>query len=291
VSSPTIETNEPDTATSQSSAEPASQGHAQPDIRRRLFAIALIVVGLASLAVNLGLIIGPEARRLVAAIWPAGVIAIGLGLILLGDQVWRSETAPFSVPRGEAESAELRVSAGTADLQIGSTAEPGLLAIGELPPPKRPKVAADDQHMTVRLEPLWGLPSLSRARWCAALANDLPWQVSVSSSAGNLDLDLRALMPTHVRVRSVLGDVVLNLPAAGGSQLDIRLVFGDLTIDVPEDLGVKVVVQTGALADVERDERRFIRLGPHEIGTPLYAVAARRCTLDVWLGTGHLYLR
>lgn len=290
MSSPALETNEPATATGQSSAEPASRSTPRPVTWRPVLALALIVVGLASLAVNLGLI-GPDARRLLAAMWAAGVIVIGLGLLWLGDQVWRQETAPFSVPRGQAEGAELLVSAGTADLQIGSTSEPGPLATGELPSPKRPKVAANDQHTTVRLEPLWGLPSLSRARWSVALATDLAWQMSVSSSTGNLDLDLRALLPAGVRVRSLFGDVVLNLPAAGGSELDIRLVFGDLTIDVPEDVGVKVVLRTGALADVERDERRFIQMGAHEIGTPLYAVSARRCTLGVWLGAGHLRLK
>jgi hypothetical protein len=113
----------------------------------------------------------------------------------------------------------------------------------------------------------------------------------VGSSTGNLTLDLLALSLAGVRVRSLFGDVDLNLPAAGSADLDLRLVFGDLTITVPEDLGVKVVLQTGALAEVERDERRFIRLGVHEIGTPLYAVAARRCTLVVWLGTGRLRLK
>jgi len=257
---------------------------------RRLFALALIVVGVASLALNLGLV-PPYAQRLVGAIWPAGVIVIGLGLALLGDQIWSAQIASYSVARGQAEAADLLVSAGTADLQIGSGSDPAQLVTGALPLPKRPEVEAHEQHTTVRLEPLWGLPSLGPARWSAELAQNLPWQINVRSSTGNLDLDLRALTPAGVRVRSVFGDVVLTLPAAGGGDLDIRLTFGDLTITVPEDLGVKVVLQTGVLADVERDERRFIGLGAHEIGTPLYAVAARRCTLTVWLGTGHLSLK
>jgi hypothetical protein len=289
VSSPAIETNEPPNAASQAPVDLASQSPAKAASGRRPFALALIVVGVASLAANLGLF-RADAHRLLAAIWPAGVIVIGLGVIWLGDQMWRSEAAPFSLARGQAEAGALWVSAGTADFEIGATSEPANLATGSLPLPKRPKVAVHEQHTTVRLEPLWGLPSLSRSPWCAALASDLPWQIGVSSSTGNLDLDLRELLPAGVRVRSLFGDVELKLPAAGGTDVDIRLVFGDLTIDVPDDLGVKVVLRTGALADVERDERRFIRLGATEIGTPLYAVAARRCTLDVWLGTGHLRL-
>jgi hypothetical protein len=258
-------------------------------MRRRLFAIALIMVGVASLAFNLGLM-APSAQRVFEWLRLVGVIIVGLGLILMGEQVWDSEMGPFSVARDQSEGADLLVSAGTADVHLSAAGGGAELVTGELPLPKQPRVEAHEQHTTVRLEPLWGLPSLDRSQWSAALANDLPWLINVRSSTGNLHLDLRALSPAGVCVYSMFGDVELNLPAAGGSDLDLRLIFGDLTVEVPDGLGVKVVLRTGALADVERDERRFIRLAPHEIGTPLYAVAARRCTLDVWLGTGHLRL-
>jgi hypothetical protein len=143
----------------------------------------------------------------------------------------------------------------------------------------------------VRLATLWGLPTLGRGRWEVALAGDLPWRLNLGSSTGNLGLNLRALAPQAVQVRSTFGDVDVTLPEAGGADLDLQLTFGDLTIHVPDGLGVKVALQTGALAEVARDERRFIQLSPHEVGTPLYAVAARRCTLVVRLGTGRLQLK
>jgi hypothetical protein len=261
---------------------------------RRLFALALIVLGVLILAVNLGLF-SDEARRLAALVWPAGVIGVGVMWLRLGDRVWREDPAPFTVARGEARDADLEVKAGTADVRLEAGGEvagkTAALAHGELPVSLRPQVTLRDQHTTVRLETLWGLPTWGRGRWSAALANDLPWQLNVSASTGNLNLDLQALAPQTVSVRSTFGDVDLTLPAAGGADLDVRLSFGDLTIRVPDGLGVKVMLHAGALAEVTRDERRFIQLAPHEIGTPLYAVAAKRCTLAVWLGTGRLQLK
>ena len=50
-------------------------------------------------------------------------------------------------------------------------------------------------------------------------------------------------------------------------------------------------LRLGVLADIDHDNRRFIHLAPDEVGTPLYAVAGKRCTLTVRLGTGDLHLR
>jgi hypothetical protein len=272
------------------SASPAEKAPGRPAMGRPIFASALIGLGFLILAVNLG-IIPPDARRLLASLWPAGVIGVGLGWIALGDQLWGAEPASFAVNRAEAQDADLWVSCGPADVQIESAALAGDLITGELPVPRQPSVAVRGQHTSVRLEPLWGLQVLGRSRWSAALATNLPWQLDLRSSTGNLDLNLRELAPTAVRVRSTFGHVTLTLPAAGGTDLDIRLGLGDLTIQVPEGLGVKVSLQAGALADVTYDERRFIRLGDREIGTPLYAVAAQRCTLAVSLVTGHFQLK
>jgi hypothetical protein len=295
VSSPTLETNEPAPDAAPLAgvtplAPPARRGVTGLEVARWTWAGLLILVGAASLALNLGLL-GPDARRVLAAAWPAGMVVLGLGLIILGDQLLDGDPLPFRVARGRAESGDLLIRSGTADVRLGPAADTDVLLSGQMPAPKCPRVDWHDAQVTARLEPLWGLPGLSRAQWAVALAGHLPWHIWVSSSTGSLDLDLRDLAPASVRVRSVFGDTWLRLPASGGADVDIRLVFGDLTIEVPADLGVKVVLRSGALADVAHDERRFIRMGAHELGTPLYAVAQRRCMLAVWLGAGHLHLK
>ena len=258
---------------------------------RLLLAAALVALGGLILALNLGLL-PPDASRVAAVAGAARVMGRGLGWLLLGDRLWLTELAPFEVARGGAQGADLALNGGTADVRLeGGSSTAADLITGELPRAVRPKVTVRGEHTAVRLEALWGLPTLGRGRWRAALAGDLPWHLDVSASTGNLELDLTALTPRAVRAGSTFGDVDLSLPVAGGADLELRLMFGDLTIHVPDGLGVKVVLQTGALAEVTRDERRFIQLAPREIGTPLYAVAARRCTVTVRLGTGRLVLK
>lgn len=283
MSSPAVETPELANPTDRAPGARLARG-------RLLFASALIGLGGLVLAVNLG-IVPPGTQRVLASVGMAGVMAVGLGLVALGERLWGAETVAFAVDRGEAHDADLLVRAGTADVRIDSTERVGELITGEWPAPGRPSVAVSGQHTSVRLEPLWGLSALGRSRWLVAPARDLPWRLDLRSSTGNLDLNLRELAPTAVRVRSTWGDVTLTLPAAGGTDVDIGLVLGDLTIQVPEGVGVKVLLQAGVLADVAFDERRFTRLGPNEIGTPLYAVAAQRCLVAVSMVTGHLQLK
>ena len=255
-----------------------------------MLAVVFIVLGAAILASNLGLF-SPVAQRAVDVIWPAAVILAGLGLILAGDQIWRTQSARFTVEQAEAEEADLLVSAGMADLHVEAASGRGELLAGELPLPLRPKVSNHEGHTTLAIEPFWGLPSLGGSRWSVGLAKDPTWRLDLRSSTGKLDLDLREVALAGARLRSTFGDVDLTLPTSGRAELDIGLVFGDLTVSVPEGMGVKVKLRTGTLANVAHDERRFIRLAPNELGTPLYAVSNQRCTLTVWLGTGDLQLR
>lgn len=287
MSSPTAEPEEP--------VVPAANASTQPERWRRRLAVAFIVLGGVILASNLGLL-APGVQRAVEVIWPAGIILAGLGLILAGDQYWSSNywssnSAQFTVERGEAQEVDLLVSPGMADLRVEAASRTGELLAGELPLPLRPKIVTSAGHTTAAIEPFWPVPSLPGARWSLTLAKDLTWQLDLRSSTGNLDLDLREIALAGLRLRSTFGDVDLTLPTTGRADLDLGLVFGDLAITVPEGMGVKVKLQTGALTQVAHDERRFIRLSPNELGTPLYAVSAQRCTLTVWLGTGDLHLQ
>ncbi len=284
----------PDAATTPDAA--ALSGPTQPRARRlppgalpAALAVTVLVLGAGLLMANLGLL-SPGAERAMQLTWPAALIFAGMGLILAGERLWRTETTPFAVERGEAEQADLVISAGTADVHLEGSQGTGGLAAGEWSARGRPAVTMENHRCTVRLEPRWSLPALGVAAWRVGLAGDVPWRLNVRSTTGGLDLDLRVLNASDVRLRSILGDVELTLPTAGNAELDIALAMGDLTVRVPEEVGVKVKLRLGALAAIDHDARRFIRLSPNEVGTPLYAVAARRCTLTVWLGTGDLHL-
>jgi hypothetical protein len=285
----------PDAATPTDAAAPSAPG--QPGLRRlppgalpAALAVTVLVLGASLLMANLGLL-APAAERAVRVTWPAALIFAGVGLILAGERLWKADMTPFAVERGQAEQADLVISAGTADVRVESGSEPGGLAAGEWSARGGPEVRAADHLSTVRLEPRLSLPRLGEGPWRVGLASEVPWRLNVRSTTGDLDLDLAGLNTSDVRLRSVLGDVELTLPEAGGAEFDIALAFGDLTVQVPDGVGVKVRLRLGPLAAIDHDERRFIRPAPNEVGTPLYAVSRKRCTLTVRLGTGDFHLR
>jgi|SRR5579859_1311846 len=292
---PVAETSEPIALPPEPQTAPAA-GPGQWTAARLLAVVvplAFIVLGGAILASNLGWL-APQADQVVQVVWPAGVIVAGLWLIAAGGREWRASPTPFAVERGEAEQAGLVASAGTADVALvagGDELAATELAGGEWTLRRGPRVETHDHQVTVRLEPGLGLPAVGGARWRLALGKSVPWRINLRSSTGNLDVDLTDLTVPELRLRSAVGDVDLKLPTAGGTELELSLAFGDLTVTVPDGVGVRVKLHQGPLAEVTHDERRFIRLAPDEVGTPLYAVAARRCTLSVWLGTGNLRLK
>ena len=109
---------------------------------RRLLAAALVALGGLVLALNLGLL-PPDASRVAAMAWPAGLMGVGLVWLLLGDRLWLTDLAPFAVARGQAQAADLVVNGGTADVRLEASgpaeqADPNLME-GDLPRAVRPR--------------------------------------------------------------------------------------------------------------------------------------------------------
>lgn len=273
------------------SAAPQSHTPKAADRQRRLhrlWAWAFVGLGAVLLAANLGLLPEP-ARQLVRLVWPAGVVAAGLWLIL-ADRAPTGVVPAYAVERGEARAGELAAATGTADLQVQAFAGASQLVVGQFPAPRGPQVVVAEGATRVILAPRLAVPLLPGRCWAAALAKGIPWTLDLGSNLGDFTLDLRDLAVTGVKLRTTLGQVDLTLPAAGQAELDLRLALGDLIVRVPETMAVRVKVRSGSLATVRVDARRFIELAPGEWASPLFAVSADRCTLAVQLGAGELKL-
>jgi hypothetical protein len=225
----------------------------------------------------------------VRLVWPAGLVAAGLWLILAAGN--RPQAPPaFAVERGEASAAELAAATGTADLQVQAFAGASQLVVGQFPGLQGPQVSVGEAATRVELSPKFSAPLLPGRCWTAALAKGLPWTLALSSSVGDFALDLRELTIAAVRLRTTLGHVDLTLPAAGQCELDLRLALGDVTLRVPEETAVRIKVTAGPLATLRVESRRFVELAPGEWASPLFAVSPNRCTLAVRLGAGELKL-
>jgi hypothetical protein len=256
----------------------------------RLLALALIILGGVLLAANLGLL-RPDVERLVQVVWPASLIAAGLWLVLARQSPAPVEPPTCSIERGDFEAGELLGLTGTADLHLRSFSGTSHLLIADIPGLDSPRLEARDGVALLKLQPHLSLAPPRGAGWSVELVKGLPWRLNFQSSLGDFNLDLHDLTVAEARLRSMFGDVDLILPTAGESQLAIDLLFGDLTLRLPEGVGARIKLAAGPLVNVRHDDRRFIKLAPNEWATPLYAVAAQRCTLAVGLGTGDLYLK
>ncbi|MCC6189350.1 MAG: hypothetical protein IT318_09960 [Anaerolineales bacterium] len=255
----------------------------------RLWAWGFVALGTVLLAANLGMLPRPT-EQAVRLIWPAGVVAAGLWLIVAGRPKTGAGVPAFAVERGEAQAGELVAACGTADLQVQAFAGASQLIVGQFPAPQGPRVAAHATTTRVVLSPRLALPLLPGRCWSTALAKGLPWVLDLGSSLGDFDLNLRDLTISALRLRTTLGHVDLTLPAAGQGEFELRLILGDVTVRVPDEMAVRVKVATGPLGKVRADSRRFVELAPGEWASPLFAVSAERYTLRLYLGAGALRL-
>lgn len=257
--------------------------------RQRGTALALVALGAALLAANLGLApAGWEAGARLAG--PALLAAAGAWLVWVARRGGAAEAEAFAIELGEYTAGTFVAVTGAADLEVGALAGDEHLAAGQFPAARGPGLDERAGTARVELSGRYARPWTTGGRWAARLRPGLPWTLELRSSLGDLDLDLEALDAPRLKVRSSLGHTRLTLPRRGQAEADVRLWAGDLTVRVPEGVAVRARVRAGPLAGVRVDERRFVELAPGEWASPLFAVSANRCTLNVNLWAGDLEL-
>jgi hypothetical protein len=255
--------------------------------RYRILAVMLVIAGGVLLAGNLD-------------IWPAnwhrfGQLAGPLMLVVLGAglmAVARGATAmaSFAIERMDYDSAMLVADSSAADLELGSFAGSSQLFVGQFPSLAGPGIRVRGGEARLELTGRYTLPLSGARNWTAHLAKGLSWRLDLRSWTGDLRVDLRDIALTDARLRSSFGNMAVTLPATGQATLDVRLLAGDVKLVVPAGLAVKLKVRAGPLTTVRADERRYVQLSPGEWASPLFAVSADRCSLNVSMWAGDLEL-
>jgi hypothetical protein len=250
----------------------------------------LIALGGLLLAGNLGLL-RAEARQVVEIAWATVLVAAGGLLALTRGRAVLLPLQSFAIERRQFERAALTAATGAADLHVRGLVDVGQLAAGEYGGPAAPRLAGrDGPAADIRLDGRRTWPLQAGASWPLALARDIPWDLNLVSSLGDFDLELRDLTIAGLRLRTTFGRVNLTLPAADVTSVDLDLTFGDLTVRVPDGMAVRLKFTPGPLSEFLHDERRFVKVGLDEWVSPLYAVAANRCSLAVRLWAGDFSL-
>ena len=94
------------------------------------------------------------------------------------------------------------------------------------------------------------------------LARDLPWQIFVSTSLGQVNLDLSQIIIQDVIVGTGFGDVRLICPYECLGSIDLRSSLGTIQVVAPEGYRVRVYAQEGRFFGVHADSERFAQSGP-----------------------------
>jgi hypothetical protein len=225
-----------------------------------LWPVVLVVIGVALLLDNF-LLLG-EFR--VTTLLPLALVLAGAQILLRGDLSLNSDARTFGITRGSVESATLEVSSGEVDVQIRALQREGRLIAGQFAAASRPAMRVTDAHAYLKMDRA-STPWLSLANWEMGIAHGLPWQVLVSTSLGQIHVDLSGLIVQGVVLASGIGDIRFVCPQESLGPVALRSALGNIHIMTPIGCPAHVIVKAGRLFKVHADPNRY-----HEISPGLY---------------------
>ncbi len=251
----------------------------------RRIQIILCWAGLALIAAGVALDFMAAGPALPGLLVGGGLAALGLNILLGGDLVAGPEPRAFTA-RGQVVRGHLEVAAGLADLNLeaGESDRIAALCFG---PFGKPAFRAEEGVATLGLKNSL-LPNL--ARWQAALAGNVLWDVDARSSLGDLRFDLRDLRLETVRVRTLLGRIVITCPLRGYTRMDLWAAAGEIELAIPPGVGAQITLRQGGLASVAVENERLMALGTHRYVTADYDTAAAQVEVVIRSAAGDVIL-
>lgn len=217
-----------------------------------LWPLGLAVIGIILLLNNF-LLLGDFN---VVNLWPLLLVALGAAVLLRGDFVPSSDARTFGITRGSVESATLEINAAEIDVVVRSLSHEGRLIAGQYAVSSRPALRVGDTHAHLKMDRA-GTPWLSFADWELGLAQDLPWQVFVSTSLGQANLNLSGLVVQEASISTGFGDIRLVCPNEALGAIRLRSALGNIHLVGPKGCAARVHVAGSRLLSVHVDDQRY----------------------------------
>ncbi len=223
--------------------------------------------------------------------WPVLLVAVGFQLLIRGDIApsWQAHT--FGITRGSVQSGGLEIESGELDVQLRNLRKPGRLIAGQYTARSRPGLVVRNNRATLRMQrgQTWWL---SLADWDVGLAQDLPWEILVSSYLGRLEVDLRGLQIDRAYVSSGLGSVNVACSEEAKGPVYARSTFGDVRLTIPEHSHAVITVSPSPFGRVRINTSRFEQIEPGVYATVQSADAPAAPDLTIVAGTvfGSIYI-
>jgi hypothetical protein len=190
-------------------------------------------------------------------LWPLLLVILGAQVLLRGDLVPDDAARPFGITRGSVESATLEINAGEIDVDIADMPDnTERLIAGQYAADSRPALDVDNLHAHLMMQRS-DTPWLSFADWQMQLSPYLPWQLVMSSSFGQVTLDLQALIIQNALVSTGVGDIHMVAPYEAFEALYCHSTLGSVYLTTPPGFNVRVSVEGGRFFGVQVDETRY----------------------------------
>lgn len=197
----------------------------------------------------------------ITALSPLLLVVAGAVILLRGDVVLDDSTRNFGITRGSVESALLEISSGEIDVRMRDLTREGRLIAGQFAANARPSLNVDDVYAHLRFDRA-ATPWISFADWELSLARDLPWQLFISTSLGEVDLNLGDVIVDGGMIATGLANIRLTCPQETLNPLYLRSAIGNITVAAPLGAKARIMVEGGRLLDVHTDERRYSQPEP-----------------------------
>lgn len=221
-----------------------------------LWPLGLVIVGALLLLSNF-LLLGDFN---IIDLWPLLLVVLGAQILLRGDLLPDASGRTFGITRGSVESATIEANAGEIDVIIHPLAGKNneRLIAGQFANQSRPELHVDDTHTTLLLQ-RHRTPWLSFADWELSLSPDLPWQLLVSTSMGQVMLDLSDVIVQNALISTGLGDINITPPPEAFETLYLRSLLGTIIVSTPDGYNTRITVQLGRFSNIHVDETRYVR--------------------------------
>lgn len=217
-----------------------------------LGSLALLALGIILLLNNFLMLSGFN----VSALWPLLLVVTGALILLRGDLLPGTDARTFGITRGSVESGTLEISSGEIDVVARALQREGRLIAGQYAFDSRPQLSVQDTHAYLRMDRA-ATPWLSFANWDMSLARDLPWGLYISTSIGQIDLDLRGLIVEQAVLATGIGDIRLVCPQEAFQPLVVRSSVGSIRILTPGGSSARIYVSGPTMFRIHADETRY----------------------------------
>ena len=225
---------------------------AKPSHGPWLWPLLLVIIGLILLLDNFLLLGDFDATLL----WPLLLVLAGSAVLLRGDIIPSSAGQTFGITRGSVESATLEANAGDVDVSIRPLQREGRLIAGQFAAQSRPQLRVEDTHTHLRMNRS-ATPWYAFVNWDVGLARDLPWQVLVSTSIGQVNADLSSIITQDVVIATGFGDVRCVCPYEAFTPITLHSALGNIQVITPHGHAVRIIAPSTRFFKVHADTNRY----------------------------------